>query len=365
MIGGGIAGVSIGYELADDRTVCLLEQETTLAFHTTGRSAALYLETFGNATVRSLTTVSRAFLTDPPDTFDGPLLSPRPYLVFARNGREDALAEFCREVRQQAPAVEQVSADEAVDLAPYLRRDAIGAGVLDPDADDIDVHALHQGYVRGLRRRGGQIRTNAPVTALHRAGGGWTVTLDDGDTVTAPIVVDAAGAWADHVADLAGATTAGLTPMIRTIFGVDAPAALTTGALPVVNDLDDTFYIKPEANGLLCSPADETPSHPHDVKPDDLDIARAIESINEVTDLNLRRITSSWAGLRTFAPDRSPVVGFDPRVDGFFWFAGQGGYGIQMADGLARSGAALFRGESLPGDVVAGGVRAAALTPGR
>lgn len=365
VIGGGIAGVSIGYELAADRRVCLVEQEDTLAFHTTGRSAALYLETFGNATVRALTGASRAFLTEPSEEFDRPILTPRPYLVFAREGRGDALTAFRDEVRRQAPAVEMLSVDDAVALVPYLRRDAIESALIDPTAMDIDVHALHQGYVRGLRRRAGEIRTRAAATALGRANGLWTVTLPDGDTVSAPVVVDAAGAWADAVADLAGATPAGLSPKIRTIFGVDAPDSLTTSTQPVINDLDDTFYIKPEANGLLCSPADETPSHPHDVRPADLEIARAIESINEVTDLNLRHVRSSWAGLRTFAPDRSPVVGFDPGVEGFFWFAGQGGYGIQMADGLARAGAAIFRGGALPADVVAGGVQADDLAPDR
>ncbi|WOC11394.1 NAD(P)/FAD-dependent oxidoreductase [Gordonia sp. MP11Mi] len=365
VIGGGIAGVSIGHELAADRRVCLVERENTLAFHTTGRSAALYLETFGNATVRALTAASRAFLADPSETFEGPLLTPRPYLVFARTGRGAALVDFYRDVRRQAPAVEMLSADDALGLAPYLRRDAIEAGLLDPNADDIDVHGLHQGYVRGLRRRGGEIRTRAAVTALNRVNRSWTVTLADGDSLTAPVVVDAAGAWADRVAELADAPSAALSPRIRTIFGVDAPKTPATADLPVVNDLDDSFYIKPEANGLLCSPADETPSHPHDVRPNDLEIARAIEAINEVTDLNLRHVRSSWAGLRTFAPDRSPVVGFDPNVEGFFWFAGQGGYGIQMADGLARTGATVFRGEPMPDDIAARGVHAADLAPGR
>ncbi|MGO3325789.1 NAD(P)/FAD-dependent oxidoreductase [Gordonia sp. (in: high G+C Gram-positive bacteria)] len=365
VIGGGIAGVSIGYELAADQRICLLEQESTLAFHTTGRSAALYLETFGNATVRTLTSASRAFLTDPCADFDGPILTPRPYLVFARQGRGDALTGFCDEVRRQVPAVEMLSADDAIGLAPYLRRDAIAAALVDPTSMEIDVHALHQGYVRGLRQRGGKIRTRAAVTALDRADGVWTATLADGETVSAPVVVDAAGAWADSIAELAGAAATDLSPKIRTIFAVDAPDSLTTSTLPVVDDLDNTFYLKPEANGLLCSPADETPSHPHDVRPSDLDIARAIESVNEVTDLGLRHVRSSWAGLRTFAPDRSPVVGFDPGVDGFFWFAGQGGYGIQMADGLARTGAAIFRGQTMPSEVAAGGVRPADLAPDR
>ncbi|WP_132994051.1 NAD(P)/FAD-dependent oxidoreductase [Gordonia zhaorongruii] len=365
VIGGGIAGVSIGYQLSADRRVCLVEQEDTLAFHTTGRSAALYLETFGNTTVRALTSASRAFLAAPADGFDGPLLTPRPYLVFARQGRGDALTAFHDDVRRQAQTVEMLSADDAVALAPYLTRDAIEAALLDPAAMDIDVHALHQGYVRGLRQHGGEVRTRAAVTGLVRTHGEWTVTLSGDDTVRAPVVVDAAGAWVDTIAGLAGAAPVDVSPKIRTIFGVDAPSRLRTPSLPVVDDLDNAFYIKPEANGLLCSPADETPSHPHDVRPDDLTIARAIESINEVTDLNVRHIRSSWAGLRTFAPDRSPVVGFDPGVEGFFWFAGQGGYGIQMADGLARAGAAVFRGDPLPDDVAAGGVRAAALEPNR
>ncbi|MGW5113437.1 NAD(P)/FAD-dependent oxidoreductase [Nocardia sp. NPDC004123] len=357
VIGGGIAGVSIGYELAVDQSVCLLEQESTLAYHTTGRSAAVYLETFGNMEVRALTTCSRAFLTNPPECFEAELLTPIPYLVFARPGRGGSLREFFEEVRGLAPAVRMLSQQEVLDMFPFLKPEAVEAALVDPGAMEVDVHALHQGYVRGMRERGAQIRTRQRVTEIVRVGDRWRIGTEDGETVSASVVVNAAGAWADEVAGRAGAGVLGIEPLIRTIFGVGSPTGTLPKGTPMVHDLDDTFYLKPEGDQFLCSPADETPSFPHDVSTDDLKIARALDDINEATDLRARHVRSSWAGLRSFARDRIPVVGFDSQRDGFFWFAGQGGYGIQMCDALARVGAAAIRGDDLPADVAATGLQ--------
>lgn len=356
VIGGGIGGVSLGYELASDRRVTLLERESTLAFHTTGRSAALFLETYGNSTIRSLTTASRKFLVDPPECFRSELLSPRPLLEFAANGRGDALEAMHAEVSRLTPDVQLVSPTDAGSIYPPLRTDLIDCALYEPHSMEIDVHALHQGFVRGLRERGGRIVTGASVIALTRSGGSWHVRTADGTVHIAPLVVDAAGAWADVVGAMAGARPLGLVPMRRSVFMVSAPTELDTAHLATLSDIDEKFYIKPEGTQLLCSPADETPTEPSDARPDELEIARAFDEIAAATTLTARHVRSSWAGLRSFVQDRTPVVGFDPAVEGFFWCAGQGGYGIQTCAALARVGATIVRGEALPDDVVSKGL---------
>lgn len=365
VVGGGIAGVSIGYELARDHSVCLLERESTLAFHTTGRSAALFLQTYGNAPIRALTSASRDFLADPPEFWDSALLSPRSLLQFAVRGRGDALEAMYQRVRELTPDTELLAPEDACDLFPMLRPAHIDAALYEPGAMEVDVHALHQGYVRGLRARGGVVETTGAVVALDRVGGSWNVTTADGRARRAPVVVDAAGAWADSLAGLAGAQRVGIRALRRTIFMIGMPEDAARTELPTLSDIDESFYVKPEGEQLLCSPADETPTEPSDARPDDLEIARALDAIGEATTLTTRHVRSSWAGLRSFVADRTPVVGFDPDVDGFFWCAGQGGYGIQTCVSLARVGAALLRGEPAPADVVARGLDVADLAPGR
>jgi D-arginine dehydrogenase len=362
VIGGGIAGVSIAWELAREHEVVLLEQEDQLAVHTTGRSAAMFLESYGGPVVRALTTASRAFLTDPPDGFDAPLLTPRGLLWIASGDRAAAVRALHDAVRDLVPSVQLLPADEALGRCPILRPEALALALHEPDAMEIDVHALHQGYVRGLRARGGAVVTSAGVAALAREGAAWAVTDGVGRVVRAPVVVDAAGAWCDEVARLAGARPLGLEPLRRTLFTIPSPAALgDLRGLPLISDIDHTFYVKPEGAQLLCSPADETPSAPCDARPGQLEIARALDRIREVTVLEARHVRTSWAGLRTFAPDRVPVAGWDDRIEGFFWLAGQGGYGIQTAPALARCAAALITGGDLPDDVLTAGATAAAL----
>nr|WP_296765856.1 FAD-binding oxidoreductase [Rhodococcus sp. (in: high G+C Gram-positive bacteria)] len=365
VVGGGIGGVSIGYELAQDRRVCLLEQEATLAFHTTGRSAALFLETYGNAAIRALTTSSRQFLLDPPDGFDRELVSPRSLLQFAGLGRGEALESLFDQVRVHTPDARIVSPAEARSLFPLLREDRIDLAMFEPGSKEVDVHALHQGYVRGLKRRGGSIETDSDVVSLDRRDGVWEVKTGDGVVRTAQVVVDAAGAWADSVAELAGAARSGLQALRRSVFMVGMPEGIDSSGLPTLSDIDESFYLKPEGHQLLCSPADETPTPPSDARPDELEIARAFDAIHETTYLTTRHVRSSWAGLRSFVPDRTPVVGFDPTVDGFFWCAGQGGYGIQTCAALARVGAALVRDAPIPSDVLGRGLDVADLAPGR
>jgi D-arginine dehydrogenase len=360
VIGGGMAGASIGFELAGDQRVLVADMEHTLAYHTTGRSAAMFLETYGSPAIRALTIASRDYLEHPPD--EGRLLSPLAMLYIARPGNGPAVADLYREVSTLTPDVALVDGDEATALQPILRPGSVELALLEQAAMEIDVHALHQGYVRGLRARGASTVIDAAVARASRSGGVWTVTMTDGRTVAAEVVVNAAGAWADQVAALFGATPVGLRALRRSAFMVDAPTG-TTG--PMICDIDDAFYLKPDAGKLLCSPADETPQEPGDARPDELEIARAIDVINEVTTLDVRHVRSPWAGLRNFVADRNPVVGFDPAVDGFFWFAAQGGYGIQTAPALSRTGAALLRGEPLPHDVAERGLTPTELSPAR
>ncbi|HEY7594701.1 MAG TPA: FAD-dependent oxidoreductase [Actinophytocola sp.] len=350
VVGGGMAGISIAYELAAHARVVLVEAEPTLAAHTTGRSAAIFAPSYGGPVVRALTVASapryRALQTEL-DT--PPLLTER--LVVWLGADEEGAAHL-----EKLPA-EPITPAQARRLCPVLRQ-VVAAG-RDDGASDIDVMALHDGYRRGLRERGGTIRTGHRVTAIARDGAGWRVTADE--ELTADVVVDAAGAWADEVATRARVPTVGLRPLRRT-------AAIASGTQPIdpgwplVADAANRYYFRPEGERLLISPSDETPSEPCDAKPDELDVALAMERINEHTTLGLRRVHTAWAGLRSFVADRAPVVGEWPGHPGFAFFAGQGGYGIQMAPALAAYGAALVLGRSVPGDI---DVAARDVLPGR
>jgi D-arginine dehydrogenase len=360
VVGGGMAGVSIGRELALDRRVLVADMEATFAYHTTGRSAAMFLESYGGPAIRALTVASRRDLENP--SGDRPLLTPLAMLYVGRVGRGAAIASLHREVSALVPDAIVLAPAEATALQPLLRREAVESALLEPGAMEIDVQALHQDFVARLRARGGQTAVGVRVVSARREHGVWVLTTPDGRELRAPVVVDAAGAWADEVARTFGAAPVGLRALRRTAFMVDAPP---DARAPMIADVDDAFYVKPDAGRMLCSPADETPQEPGDARPDTLEIARAIDVINEVTTLGVRHVRSSWAGLRNFVPDRNPVVGADPSVEGLFWFAAQGGYGIQTAPALARTGAALLRGEPVPPDVRALGLDVAALTPHR
>jgi D-arginine dehydrogenase len=341
MIGAGIAGASAAYELAAERRVIVLEQEDQPGFHSTGRSAALFSETYGNATVRALSRESRPFLAAPPEGFgETPLLTPRGALFVASEAERPKLDALALEA--EAGAFAWLSGHEVRRRVPVLRPEAAVAGLYEAGAMDIDVAALHQGFVAGLRRRGGRLVTDAGVTALRREAGLWTAATRAA-AFAAPIVVDAAGAWADQLAALAGLAPLGLAPKRRTVALAPGPD-MDFAAWPLVIEAAESFYFKPDAGRLLISPADETDSAPTDAQPEDLDIAIAVDRIERATTLTIRRITHRWAGLRTFAPDRTPVCGFDRRAEGFFWLAGQGGYGIQTAASLARRAARLIGG---------------------
>ena len=365
VIGAGIAGASAAYEIAEDRTVLLLEREDQPGYHTTGRSAALFSETYGNAAIRGLTVGSRDFYEHPPAGFATvPLLTPRGVLLLARADQMERVAAWVSAVQPIVPDVHMIDAAAALAAVPLLRADYAAGGALEPGAMDIDVHALHQGYLRGAKARGVQLVTNADVSGLARDGDGWVVRSSAG-TWRGSVVVNAAGAWADAIATLAQTPLCGLTPMRRTAIAVDLPDDVDARRWPAVIDSDEEFYFKPEAGRMLLSLADETPMPPCDVQPDELAIAIAIDRVQQAADLPVRRVVRAWAGLRSFVADRSPVVGFDPAAPGFFWLAGQGGYGFQTAPAMGRLAAALSAGRDVPEDLAALGVQIGALAPGR
>jgi D-arginine dehydrogenase len=362
VIGGGIAGASVAAELASDRSVALLEAEAQPGYHSTGRSAAVFMPSYGPPLIRALTRASRGFFESPPADIAHPLLHHRGALFIAREDQRPALARMAAE----QPEVTPVLAPR--DAVPLLREDYAAAALHDPHASDLDVAALHQHCLRRFRAAGGTLVPGAPAGALRRAAGHWQVETPAG-TFAAPVVVNAAGAWADAVARLAGVRPLGLVPKRRTAMIVDPPPdpALTAGldAWPLVVDIDEAFYLKPEAGKLLVSPADATPTDPCDVQPEELDVAIGVDRIERAFALSVRRIERRWAGLRSFLPDGDPAAGYAPDAEGFFWLAGQGGYGIQSAPALARAAAALVRGAPLPEDIRAEGATAEALSPAR
>jgi D-arginine dehydrogenase len=361
VVGGGIAGVSIAYELAAGAEVVLLEQEPALAHHTTGRSAAMYLQSYGGPVVRALTVASRGDFDALQEGFrTPPLLLPKPLLWTAD---QEALPELHAILATDGP-LREVGPEEALRVCPALRPERLVLAAEDVSAMEIDVHAVHQAYVSGLRQRGGQVRAARALAGAERDGGGWRLMTHEGP-LTADVVVNAAGAWADLVAQAAGVRTVGVRPLRRTLFMSPLQWPESTAGWPFIGDAGERFYWKTEHEQVLASPADETPDVPRDVRPEEEDIARAMEVINEHSRLALHSVRSAWAGLRTFAADRSPVVGPWPDEPGFFWFAGQGGYGIQMAPALARAGAGLILDGRLPADVSALGVAPNQLAPDR
>ena len=356
VVGGGIAGASVAYELAATRSVVLLEAESALGTHSTARSAATWIPGHGVAVVRALIAASGPRFARLAAELDAPpLLSPRPVIwVAADAAAEVALAAQLDERAGEPDVPMAIDPAEARWRCPVLR--PVRAAAVVENAADVDVAALHQAYVRGLRARGGAVRSSARVTALDRAASGWRIRLDAGDVLHAGEVVDATGAWVDAVAALAGVPRIGLTPLRRTaaVVRVPDPQRLRPtggGPLPMACDAADRWYTKADGPNLLVSPADETPTEPGDPRPDELDVALAVERVEEATGLGLRSVVTSWAGLRSFVPDRSPVVGAWPDQPGFWFVAGQGGSGIETAPALSAVAAAVVTGTAPPSDV--------------
>lgn len=365
VIGAGIAAASVGYWLAPHGRVALLEREAQPGYHSTGRSAALFMESYGCAQVRALTMASRAFLETPPEGFsETPLLSPRGALVVAAPGQEALLAQEWETLRTVSKTMRLLDAAQICALVSCLRPEQVIGGIYEPDASDIDVHALHQGYLRGIRKAGGEIACNREVTALERRDGLWHATAGD-RTWTAPVVIDAAGAWGDAVARLAGVEPIGLTPCRRSAFTFAPPEDADFRGWPLVIGMEEDWYIKPDAGMLLGSPANADPVEPHDVVPEELDIAIAIDRIQTMTTLTIRRPARVWAGLRSFVADGGLVGGYADDAPGFFWLVAQGGYGIQTSAAMGEACAALARGLAVPERIADYGLTPAALGPQR
>jgi len=364
VIGGGIAGASVAAQLSSEMRVAVLERESQPGYHATGRSAAIFSEIYGNAAIRALSRASRAFFFDPPDGFsDVPLVGKRGSLYVARADQLERLNAFAA-MPEIAEATMRLSAREARLCSPLLREDYVCAALHEPAASDMDVHALLHGYLRRLRVHGGRLFTDTEVLALEYAGGNWRIHTSAGDFRTR-ILVNAAGAWADRIAAMAGAAPIGIRPLRRTAAMVDAPAGARMEEWPLTIDIDEQFYFKPDAGRILLSAADETPSEPCDASPEDLDVAVAVDRVEFATTLKIEHVRQKWAGLRSFVDDRSPVVGYDPRTPGFFWLGALGGYGIQTAPAMGRVAAALVLNEPVPQDVLAMGLDPSSIAPGR
>lgn len=345
IVGAGIAGASLAALVSTRATVALIEAESQPGYHSTGRSAAFWSESYGGPLVQPLTTASRAWLED------NGFLHPRGCIHIADESGMSALHELADEMAQGRVEHHWLDRSMLKAAIPGLRPE-FAVGLSEPTCRDIDVGGLHGDVLARARRAGATLLTDAAVTAIGRDGGGWRIGTRAGE-VRARLLVNAAGAWADEVAERAGAARLGITPYRRTIaqLATDPPAE---AAMPLVMDALGRFYFKPEAGGRLwLSPHDETAVVPHDVAAEELDVAIAIDRFEQAVDWRVVRRERAWAGLRSFAPDRLPVYGLDPRVPDFFWFAGQGGFGIQTAPAAAMIGAALLLGEALP-EAVAG-----------
>ena len=363
VVGGGIAGVSAAAHLARHGSVTLLEMESTLAYHTTGRSAAVFVVNYGGTSSRPLAAASRSFLESPPEgAADAPLLSPRGILWIADSEQLPRLATMAAEGQTVDAGSVLVDADKALDLVPALNAGRIAGGLLEPHAFDIDVAALHQAFVRLARRNGSEIVTEGPVERITRRNEGWAVVAA-GAEYECSAVINAAGAWGDLVAGLAGLDPIGLQPMRRTAFMV--PGHEDYATWPMVIDADQAFYFKPDGVQLLCSLAEEIPAKPGDHRPRLEDVALAIERINQATTLGIRSVNSQWTGLRTFAPDREMVIGEDPTAPGFFWLVGQGGTGIQTSPACGALLADLVMGGQASHALRKAGVDPHPLSPGR
>lgn len=358
VVGGGVAGLTAALALQEQAPVTLIERESQLGYHASGRSAALFSETYGNAPVRALSRASRQALEA-----GGYFEHRRGALHVGGLDDGEAVDRFAAEAQALLPSVRRLSSAEVAALVPAIAADMTCGGVLEPEAMDIDTGKVVQAAASALRAAGGVIRTGEEVLRIGPQGDGLRVETTAG-AYEADAVVNAAGAWADVIAERAGLAGIGLKPKRRTAFIFDAPG-YDVRTWPLVVDIHERFYFKPDAGRLIGSLADETDSPPCDAWPEDIDVATAVDHIEQATKLAIGRPQSPWAGLRTFAADRTPVVGADPRLPGFVWLAGQGGYGFQVSFALARLAAALLRGGAVPDDLAALGVTRQALAPDR
>ena len=374
IVGAGMAGASTAWQLAQSGgdtppSVLVLERESQPGYHTTGRSAALFEEHYGPEQVQALTRASRAFYDAPPAGFaEAPILTPRGVLYVGTAEQKALVDTAYAEAQVHSPDAQRLSAEQLKALVPILNTDVLVDGFLDSGARDIDVHGLHQGYIRGLRQRGGDLWCNAEVEGITRVNELWHIALPKGLSVRAKVIINAAGAWVDGIATMAGAAPIGITPKRRSAFTFSAPEGLDATHWPAIISADENWYIKPDAGQLLGSPANADPVAPHDVVPEELDIATGIYHIEEATTLQIRRPSHTWAGLRSFVADGELVIGWDASptpVPSFFWVAAQGGYGIQSAAGYSLLARNLLLGEPLHASLAQQKVNVGAVSPAR
>ncbi|MEM9099601.1 MAG: FAD-binding oxidoreductase [Pseudomonadota bacterium] len=352
VIGGGIAGISAAARLAGSAQVVILEKEHAPGTHATGRSAATYIRNYGNATLRALNAASHADLESPPHSLaESSLLSPRGLLYVAK-ANETALLD--RELAG-ADGMREITVAEAKEHFPVLNTGPVARAAIEPDASDIDVDRLLQGFLRQVRAAGGQVITSQEVQAISRENGVWQVETAK-RRFCAPVILNAAGAWADQIAALAGARSKGLVPKRRSAALLPAPEGHDISTWPLVASIAEEWYAKPDAGKLLVSPADQDPVEPMDAWPDEMVLAEGLHRFEQATQMTVERVAHRWAGLRTFASDKTPIAGFDPDIPDFFWLAGQGGYGIQTSPALSQIAADLvLRGttEVVAPDIIA------------
>ncbi|MBN8942249.1 MAG: FAD-binding oxidoreductase [Rhizobiales bacterium] len=368
VIGGGIAGASAAYFLSGLSSVALIEREEHFGYHSSGRTAAQFTVGISAGTMRRLAQASRAFLETPPPGFaETPILTPRGCLTVGRADQEQVLVRLHDNLTSVGARSQPVDRAAALALFPALVADHVDAGIHEPDAMDIDVNTLLQGYLRGAKARGARLIAGAGVTAIERRNGQWVVSFGDKaqevQTLRAPLLLNAAGAWVDQVTALAGLAPLGIVPYRRTAFTFAAPTGLDTTGWPHVGNVDYQWYVKPETGCLMGSLADAVATEPGDVHPDDLDVAQAIYNIEQDTAFRIGRPLSRWAGLRSFAADKNPVAGTRPDAEGFFWLAGQGGCGILTSPAMGQAIAAIMFGRDLPEALQGLGVSAADLSP--
>ncbi len=365
IIGGGIAGFSLAHFLAPHKSVLVLEREDAFGYHATGRSAAEFAFRFHTPLVGKLAAISFPLLNTPPAGFcDTPLLIPREMLLIAPEEKRARLDEVFEQESRSTYRLSRLTVDQALQRAPILNPDFFTSVFHDPDCWDVDVESLFQAYQRAAKRAGAEARRKAGLLAAMRKNGIWHLQTEAG-AYEAETVVIASGAWADETAVTLGAKPLGLTPFNRTVVTVDLPSGVNWGAMPEVQEIDEDFYLKPDAGKLLLSPADENGSAPCDAQPEELGIAWAMHWVTEATVLKPGRPSHAWAGLRTFAPDRAPVIGWDPKAEGVFWLAGQGGFGIQTSPALGRHAADLLRGMTLADDFRQAEIDPAEMNPSR
>ena len=365
VVGAGIAGASAAYELQQHGSVALVEREPLPGQHTTGRSAAFLVDSYAGRVVGKLTRAGRNFFEQPPEGFtEIPLVTPNSVLWIGREDQRESLDTAIIQGREAGAELYEISFADAQAICPVLRADYVAGAVAEPSAMHIDVAELLEAFLRGFRRRGGEIVTKAEVTRLEKSGDAWEVDAG-GQTFHAPVVVNAAGAWCDELGRLAGVRPIGLRPLRRTAITFDGPKDTDTRSWPLVIDADEDFYFKPEGAQLLASPCDETPSEPCDASAEDYDVALAADHVQRATTLEIRHIRNRWAGLRSFVADRSIVIGMDAERTGFFWLGGQGGFGIMTSPAAARATAGLIVNGSLPEDLKAIGLTPEMLSPER